>query len=241
MGWSTREVAQLAGTTLRAVRHYHEVGLLDLPERQPNGYKRYRTEHLVRLIQIRRLTELGIPLARIPDVQDEPQLFEEDLAEADAELALTIAQLQRARKEIAKFRRRPVSTDLPVDLSAAATQAQLSPADRSLFAVITQVIGADNSQHWADLLRDYERDEADDEFDRLPPDADEETREGVARRMAPQIQALLEKHPTPPHTAEHAALGQQTAANAVVSAMLDLYNPAQLDVFVRVWKAAGLI
>ncbi|MBB4789625.1 MerR family transcriptional regulator [Streptomyces nodosus] len=47
MGWSTREVAQLAGTTLRAVRHYHEVGLLDLPERQPNGYKKYRTEHLV--------------------------------------------------------------------------------------------------------------------------------------------------------------------------------------------------
>lgn len=59
MGWSTREVAQLAGTTLRTVRHYHEIGLLDEPERLPNGYKAYRTEHLVRLLQIRRLTGLG--------------------------------------------------------------------------------------------------------------------------------------------------------------------------------------
>ncbi|MFF7146153.1 hypothetical protein ACFZB5_34055 [Streptomyces nodosus] len=58
----------------------------------------------MRLIQIRRLTELGIPLARVPDVREEPQLFEEDLAEADAELALTIAQLQKARKERAKLR-----------------------------------------------------------------------------------------------------------------------------------------
>jgi hypothetical protein len=31
MAWSTRELAELAGTTLRAVRHYHEVGLLAEP------------------------------------------------------------------------------------------------------------------------------------------------------------------------------------------------------------------
>ncbi|WP_433560110.1 MerR family DNA-binding transcriptional regulator [Pseudonocardia xinjiangensis] len=28
MAWSTRELADLAGTTVRAVRHYHDVGLL---------------------------------------------------------------------------------------------------------------------------------------------------------------------------------------------------------------------
>ncbi|MFF3441930.1 MerR family DNA-binding transcriptional regulator [Streptosporangium sp. NPDC002721] len=53
MGWSTREIARLAGTTLRTVRHYHEIGLLDEPERLSNGYKVYRTEHPVRLLQIR--------------------------------------------------------------------------------------------------------------------------------------------------------------------------------------------
>ena len=37
MPWSTREIADLAGTSLRAVRHYHEVGLLDEPERHGSG------------------------------------------------------------------------------------------------------------------------------------------------------------------------------------------------------------
>ena len=31
MPWSTRELAELAGTTVKAVRHYHEIGLLDEP------------------------------------------------------------------------------------------------------------------------------------------------------------------------------------------------------------------
>ena len=33
MAWSTRQLAELAGTSLRAVRHYHDVGLLPEPER----------------------------------------------------------------------------------------------------------------------------------------------------------------------------------------------------------------
>ena len=51
MAWSTRQLAELAGTTVKTVRHYHEIGLLSEPERASNGYKQYRTEHLVRLLQ----------------------------------------------------------------------------------------------------------------------------------------------------------------------------------------------
>ncbi|MBB4854101.1 DNA-binding transcriptional MerR regulator [Mycobacteroides chelonae] len=28
MGWSTRELAELAGTSLRTVRQYHDIGML---------------------------------------------------------------------------------------------------------------------------------------------------------------------------------------------------------------------
>lgn len=35
MGWSTPQLAELAGTSLRTVRHYHEVGLLDAPTDLP--------------------------------------------------------------------------------------------------------------------------------------------------------------------------------------------------------------
>ncbi|WP_286160418.1 MerR family transcriptional regulator [Streptomyces yunnanensis] len=59
MAWSTREIAELAGTSLRAVRHYHEVGLLDEPVRRANGYKQYGVAHLVRLLRIKPLSTWG--------------------------------------------------------------------------------------------------------------------------------------------------------------------------------------
>jgi hypothetical protein len=59
MAWSTRELAEPAGTTLKTVRHYHRIGLLEEPERAANGYKRYRVKHLVRLLRIRRPADLG--------------------------------------------------------------------------------------------------------------------------------------------------------------------------------------
>ncbi|WP_371786307.1 MerR family transcriptional regulator [Streptosporangium subroseum] len=239
MGWSTREVAQLAGTTLRTVRHYHEIGLLDEPERLPNGYKAYRTEHLVRLLQIRRLTGLGFSLSMITSMKDESEDLEETLLAVDAELAATITRLKEARREIAKLRRQPAPTDLPFDISTAATEARLSPNDRSLFAVLAHVIGDDSSQHWQALLRDYQQDDATREFDALPPDADEETRELLAQRIAPQTSALTKKHPLPSGAIQVA--GRQSTTDTLITTMLDLYNPAQLDVIVRIWKIVGLI
>lgn len=49
MAWSTRELAELAGTTVKSVRYYRQLELLDEPERLTNGYKQYEVRHLVRL------------------------------------------------------------------------------------------------------------------------------------------------------------------------------------------------
>jgi DNA-binding transcriptional MerR regulator len=70
VAWSTREIAELAGTTLRAVRHYHAIGLLDEPERRANGYKQYGVAHLVRILRIKRLIDLGFSLAQISAMGD---------------------------------------------------------------------------------------------------------------------------------------------------------------------------
>ncbi len=59
------QVAQMAGTTVRAVRHYHQTGLLPEPPRGPNGYRRYRSSDLNRLLQIRQLSDLGLALADV--------------------------------------------------------------------------------------------------------------------------------------------------------------------------------
>jgi DNA-binding transcriptional MerR regulator len=73
MPWSTRQLADLAGTTVNTVRHYHQVGLLPEPERRSNGYKQYTVPHLVRLLRIRRLVDLGVPLSRIDSMEDAPR------------------------------------------------------------------------------------------------------------------------------------------------------------------------
>ena len=64
------QAAHLAGTTVRAVRHYHQTGLLPEPPRSPNGYRRYRGSDLSRLLQIRQLSELGLALADIRRLVD---------------------------------------------------------------------------------------------------------------------------------------------------------------------------
>jgi DNA-binding transcriptional MerR regulator len=241
MGWSTREVAQLAGTTLRAVRHYHEIGLLEVPERMPNGYKSYDTRHLVRLLEIRRLTRLGLPLATISRATQVGADLDKTLGEVEAELETRIAQLQQAKKEVSKLRRHPIETDLPFDVSVAAKEAQLSPADRSLYAVITQMGSERGSSHWSDILRGSVGVPGSDEFDALPEEADEPTRQRLADLMAPQVIALLDQHPLPAEALPSKPREQSTYARTVIDAMVDLYNTAQLDVIARIWRAAGIV
>ena len=64
------EVAGYAGVTVRAVRHYHQRGLLPEPLRDSSGYRRYAAGDVVRLIRIRTLAEAGVPLARVQELLD---------------------------------------------------------------------------------------------------------------------------------------------------------------------------
>src|SRR5689334_18302977 len=100
MAWSTRELAELAGTTVNTIRHYHRLGLLEEPERRYNGYKQYGVADLVCLLRIRRLADLGVPLSQIGDVRASGDSDPELLRELDGELEAKIARLQRARSDI---------------------------------------------------------------------------------------------------------------------------------------------
>ncbi|WDV32001.1 MerR family transcriptional regulator [Streptomyces sp. AD16] len=115
MAWSTREMAELAGVSLRAVRHYHDIGLIEEPERRSNGYKQYGVSHLVRLLRIKRLTALGFSLSQIADMDDDPDSGPDprDLRALDAELAATIERLQHARAEVGALLRGRAASDLP--------------------------------------------------------------------------------------------------------------------------------
>jgi len=238
VAWSTREIAQLAGTSLRAVRHYHEVGLLAEPERRSNGYKQYGVAHLVRLLRIKRLTDLGFSLPQIAEMGDGDEHPEQALRTLDAELAATIESLQRARVELGLILRRSAPTEMPPEFGPVAAAAALSDADRSLVVVLTRVLGPRGLQIYTDVLQDRSPDPTAADFECLPADADEETRQALAERMAPYVRAALDAHPGLADVKADAPGGVRSADRAIAHAMWDLYSPAQIDVLVR---ANGLV
>ncbi|HEU4755067.1 MAG TPA: MerR family transcriptional regulator [Agromyces sp.] len=68
MDWSIQEIAKLAGTTSRTLRHYDDIGLLEPSRVGDNGYRYYDRTALVRLQRILLLRELGLGLPAIADV-----------------------------------------------------------------------------------------------------------------------------------------------------------------------------
>jgi DNA-binding transcriptional MerR regulator len=97
-------LASYAGVTIRAVRHYHTVGLLLEPERDASGYRTYDAAAVVRLIRIRTLAEAGVPLARVRELLDaDPATFAVATAEIDRGLRAQIRALQEHRRRIAQL------------------------------------------------------------------------------------------------------------------------------------------
>lgn len=70
MDWSIQDVARLAGTTSRTLRHYGDIGLLSPSRVGGNGYRYYDERALTRLQRILLLRELGLGLPAIAAVLD---------------------------------------------------------------------------------------------------------------------------------------------------------------------------
>jgi DNA-binding transcriptional MerR regulator len=68
MEWSIQQIAKLAGTTSRTLRHYDDIGLLTPSSIGSNGYRYYDSTALVRLQRILLLRDLGLGLPQIADV-----------------------------------------------------------------------------------------------------------------------------------------------------------------------------
>ncbi|MFI6297214.1 MerR family transcriptional regulator [Nonomuraea sp. NPDC050790] len=97
------ELAALAGVSTRAVRHYHQLGLLPEPERRANGYRQYTLRDAVVLSRIRRLSELGLSLEEIRDVlaDQHGRELREVLTELDADLARQESEIKERRARLA--------------------------------------------------------------------------------------------------------------------------------------------
>lgn len=230
MAWSTREIAELAGTTVNTIRHYHRAGLLELPERMSNGYKQYGARHLVRLLQILRLRDLGVPLGQVESVGIGGETPGAALLAIDADLAVSIERLQRARAEIKAILAGKTATDVPAGFEDVA--GRLSTPERSLMLVYAKLY---DEAAMTDLKTMVESDSDDGsaEFEALSVEADDAERQELAETLAPQLAQHLADYPWLSDPNGRLSKGPVITQEVFLATVVELYNEAQLDVLGR--------
>ncbi|MBM7412261.1 DNA-binding transcriptional MerR regulator [Clavibacter michiganensis] len=151
------DAAAFVGTTPRAIRHYHQIGLLPEPERGTDDRRRYGYAEMIRLLWIRRMADAGIALDDIRDAFADPESAGASAdAEADADvdgilgrLEATLdaqeAELRRQRAAVRGMRARGSRLGLLSDFVATRLEGlpegSLRPADLDGLLVMERVFG----------------------------------------------------------------------------------------------------
>ncbi|MGW3187968.1 MerR family transcriptional regulator [Streptomyces ardesiacus] len=148
------DAAAFVGTTPRAIRHYHEIGLLPEPERGGDDRRRYGYEDMIRLLWIRKMTGAGVALDDIRDafatgtasagVDSEDGIagilerLEETLAEQEAEVRRQRTAVQRMRTEGSRM---GLLSDFVTERLKCPPEGALRQADLDSLLVTERILG----------------------------------------------------------------------------------------------------
>ena len=147
------DAASFVGTTPRAIRHYHEIGLLPEPERGSDDRRRYGYDEMIRLLWIRKMADAGIALDDIrgafadtpPAGTESDHDFAGVLDRLERTLAAQEAELQRQRAAVRRMRSRGSRMGLLSDVVASRLESLpegfLREADLDNLLVIERVFG----------------------------------------------------------------------------------------------------
>lgn len=148
------DAAAFTGTTPRAIRHCHEIGLLPEPERGGDDRRRYGYEDMIRLLWIRRMADAGIALDDIRDafttgtasagaasgdgIAGILERLEETLAEQEAELRRQRTAVQRMRTEGSRM---GLLSDFVTERLKSLPEGSLRQADLDTLLVTERIFG----------------------------------------------------------------------------------------------------
>jgi DNA-binding transcriptional MerR regulator len=142
------DAAAFVGTTPRAIRHYHEIGLLPEPERGADGRRRYGHEQMIRLLWIRRMADAGIALDDIRDAFADAAPAEGGravLERLERSLAAQEAELQRQRAAVQSMRssgsRAGLLSDLVTGRLESLPEGSVRQADLDTLLVTERIFG----------------------------------------------------------------------------------------------------
>ncbi|GAA4206832.1 MerR family transcriptional regulator [Streptosporangium oxazolinicum] len=148
------ELASLADVTVRTLRHYHRIGVLPEPGRDPSGYRRYTIHDLVRLLRVKRLAALGIPLHKVAGILDSEEDHHDLLSDLERELDAQIARLTKQKTMLGIIRKHRTLPDVPPELArffAAFALSGVSPAmnriDREQSVLLAHLVGEAGIEH----------------------------------------------------------------------------------------------
>ncbi|WP_327167656.1 MerR family transcriptional regulator [Streptomyces subrutilus] len=139
------DAAAFAGTTPRAVRHYHQIGLLPEPERGGDGRRRYGHDDMIRLLWIRKMSAAGISLDDMRAAFTEARDIEEILSRLEETLAAREAESKRQRTAVQRLRAvgSPLGllSELVTDRLSHLPPDALRPSDLDTLLVTERVFG----------------------------------------------------------------------------------------------------
>lgn len=201
------DAAAFVGTTPRAIRHYHEIGLLPEPERGGDDRRRYGYEDMIRLLWIRKMADAGIALDDIRDAfADTPPAGDDDgdgeiagiLDRLEETLVAQEAELRRQRTAVRRMRsegsRMGLLSDFVTSRLTSLPEGSLRQADLDNLLVMERIFGplgaAVNATRYIALATHPELRE---ESDRV--DAAEETLDDTVAVDDPRVaQVAAERH-----------------------------------------------
>lgn len=222
------ELADLTGVTPRAIRHYHRVGVLPEPPRRANGYRSYGPTHLIRLMHVRRMQDLGLSLAEIRDLDDdEPAGTRATLVALDEDLARQQRELLRRREAIAVVLAGPDDLTLPPELAVMLERAAalgLPPAAVTAERDALALLVALHPEHVPTLTRLYATALGDEALVRLGvrfANLDVAPDDPAVDALAAELAAVLRQHAVP------GASAQEWRFDVMAAYLQETLTPAQ--------------
>lgn len=235
--YTVRQLARMAGVSVRTLHHYDHIDLLKPSARTAAGYRQYREPELLRLQQILFFKELDVPLDEIRGILDDPA-FDPIRALQD--------HRQRLEKETARLNRLLNTIDRTLE-RLTEEEPQMKMTDEELYEGFTpEQVERYNREaqemYDPELVRESWkriRNMSKEQWQAVKDEGDQVTRliAELADRAPgdPEVQGLIARHHAwiehfyPASAEVYSGLGQGYASHPDFRATYDKYRPGLAD------------